>query len=175
MSKRRGTLLAVSGILLILFSVYPMFLLVRESVLEAYINSKYQLDQMININNQSDKTNTFAHDPSKPIFWNKNIIEVLTEDTGIEAPKSVLNKFDKEAKHIMKIVIRVNGKEVSSPTEAWLFPNITKFSNYLSWLNIIKVTDKKSNEETIAIIRRHAGNWTRGDTQSQKMEHIILG
>jgi hypothetical protein len=55
---------------------------------------------------------------------------VLTKDTGVDAPKTI---FDKEPKHIMNMIIKINGKEVSSPTEAWLTPNLTKDNDYLTW------------------------------------------
>jgi hypothetical protein len=162
----------VVGILLIAVSAYPLFLMTRENILESQINSKYEVKQVINIRNegQAGKPIKSSHDLAFPIEWEGNIIEVLTKDTGVNAPKTI---FDKESKHIMNMIIKINGKEVSSPTEAWLSPNLTKDSDYLSWLNIVKIKNDKSNMEQIAIIQRLTGDWEKGKsikqhTQSQK-------
>lgn len=127
----------VFGILLILVSVYPLFLITRENVLEKYIYSRYEIEQLIDIRNQSSQPTKARYALANPIEWQNNIIEVSAKDTGVEAPKTIFDKFEKETNHIVNIIVRINGKEISSPTEAWLRQSISKDSDYLSWLNIV--------------------------------------
>ncbi|MBD0379583.1 hypothetical protein [Paenibacillus sedimenti] len=156
MKIRQGLTLIVIGIILIIFSVYPLFLMIRESVLETYVDSKYEIEQMINIRNKGQMgKQTQQHQVlTSPFQWEGNSIEVLTEDTGLTAPKTSYSKIDK---NIMKISIKINGKEISSPTEAWLPLNDIRDARFLSWLNIVKIKDKKNNEEQIAIVQRLTG------------------
>ncbi|WP_249862977.1 hypothetical protein [Paenibacillus konkukensis] len=144
-------------------------MMLRESFLESYINTKYVIEPVINIRNEGQigKPVQSSHDLASPINWENNIIEVLTKDSGVEAPKGVLAK---EVKHIMSISIMVNGKEASFPTEAWLKPNITKDSDYLSWLNILKIYDKKKNKNQLAIIQRLTGDWKKGENIEENMQ-----
>jgi hypothetical protein len=169
----------VIGIVLITISVYPLFLMIRESVLETSISSRYEFKQLINIRNevQVGKPVQPSHYLAAPIKWEGNVIEVVTKDRGVEAPKTL---FDKEPKHIMTITIIVNGQEAFSSTEAWLPPSITKDSNYLSWLNIVNIHDKKNDMNQLAIVQRLTGNWTQGENlekhkQAQKWRVIYVG
>ncbi|MDF2650756.1 MAG: hypothetical protein K0Q73_6561 [Paenibacillus sp.] len=169
----------IIGLILIIISSYPLFLIIRESVLESYISSRYEVEQVINIRNEGQigKPIQSSHDLTSPIKWEDNNIEVVTKDSGVEAPEAI---FDKESKHVMNITIIINGKEVFSPTEAWLTPNITKDSDYLSWLNIVKIHDKKSDMNQLAIIQRLTGDWKKGENieqhkQAQKWRVIYVG
>jgi hypothetical protein len=174
MLLKRGYVVMVIGSLLVMISIYPLFLLIRENVLESSINARYNFEQVINVRNQSNRPSESEYSLSGPIQWQNNSLEVRTTDTGVDAPKSAFDRFEKEPKRIMTVSIVVNGEEVSVPTEAWLPVVITKDSDFLSWLNIIKIIDKKNKDERLAIVRRQAENWTRGDTQNQRWSILYL-
>lgn len=174
--KRKGILFIIIGMLLCAITLYPMFLIVREIGLDLYINSKYRIDEVVNIKNKSQpgQPSLPSHFLTSPIEWKGNIIEVLTKDTGTAAPKSIFDKLDKEPRHVVIITIKVNGEEVSFPTEAWLRSNITKDSDFLSWLNIVRI-NKDSEQEQLVIIQRLADNWKRGETETQKWRILHIG
>ncbi|WP_156043302.1 hypothetical protein [Paenibacillus sp. UNC451MF] len=65
---------------------------------------------------------------------------MITKDTGMDSPESNF-KFRKE-EHVMLVTIKINGKEVTEPTQAWLPPKIERDSNFLSMLNLVIVFDK---------------------------------
>ncbi|MFK7694617.1 hypothetical protein [Paenibacillus sp. HJGM_3] len=164
MKIRQGITLIVTGSILFFFSIYPLFLMLRESVLETYIDSHYEIEQLINIRNEGQMgKQTQQHQVlTSPFQWEGNSIEVLTEDTGVAAPKASYSKINK---NITKIKIKINGKEISSPTEAWLPVNDIRDARFLSWLNIVKIKDKKNNEEQIVIVQRLTGDV---DVESQQ-------
>ncbi|TDF94147.1 hypothetical protein [Paenibacillus piri] len=168
MNKTRTFVLL--GIALITVSTYPLFLIIQENVLDRYVNSRYELKDIIDIRRRH-KAPPLSYELASPINWKGNSIEVLTSDTGLDAPKT---PFDKEPERIKKITIKVNGKEVSFPTEAWLPQKITGDSNFLSWLNLVEIKDNKNNTEQLAIVQRIGDNWKRGDVISQKWRIIHI-
>ncbi|WP_217266782.1 hypothetical protein [Paenibacillus tianmuensis] len=153
-------------------SIYPLFLIIQEMVLDRYLNSRYKIEEVIDVwNTRHQNADQYSYELASPIQWKGNIIEVLTRDTGVVAPKS---RLDNDTLHVMQVTIKVNGREQSFPTQAWLPQNITKDSDYLSWLNLLKVKDNKNNMEQIAIVQRIADNWQRGDTTSQKWRILYV-
>ncbi|MCM3271787.1 hypothetical protein [Paenibacillus elgii] len=172
MTKKSIYIITIISLIFISASIYPLFLIIQEAVLDSYLNSRYKIEEAIDIRNMRHQTaNQYSYELAAPIQWKGNIIEVLTSDTGVAAPKS---KFDNDILHVMQVSIKVNGKERSFPTQAWLPKNITKDSDYLSWLNLLKVKDNKNNIEQMAIVQRIADNWQKGDTTSQKWRVLYV-
>jgi hypothetical protein len=161
----KGVIIFSIGAMLCLTSVYPLFLLLREIVVAKYIEDRYDVNRLFNnLNSSVEPTYVF----STPFYVNGNVIEIITTDTKINAPKT---RFDKQPNHIMKLQIKINGKNESFPTEAYLPPDDKEDSRFWSWLNIVLVRGK--GEEKVAIIQRITGNWVIGEnidshTKSQK-------
>ncbi|MCS7464398.1 hypothetical protein N0M98_30315 [Paenibacillus doosanensis] len=172
MFLKKGIVFIIFGIILIIVSVRPLFLIIQEMVLDHYINSRYELEEVIDIRNMRNQIATqTSYDLASPIKWRGNSIEVLTRDTGVDAPKSA---YDKQTKHIMRVTIKVNGTEASFPTEAWLPQNIQKDSDYLSWLNILIIKDHKSDTEQMAIVQNLVDNQKVRNVSSQKWRILYV-
>lgn len=167
-----GKVLVVAGLLFILVSIYPIYTLNRESALVSEVYSRYNVEQVVDIRNGLNQT----HILSGPFKWEDNVLEVVATDTGVEPPKRL---FNKKMKHIVKISIKINGKEVSFPTEAWLPPKITGDSDYLGWINVVNITDASNNQNQIAIIQCLTVDQIEGEniqqhTQSQKWRILYV-
>lgn len=178
MKIKKDVSLLFFGALLIIASVVPLFLIVQENIIDYSLDSRYDFEQMINIRNESPFGQSAKNVASlaSPITWEGNIVEILTKDTGGVTPVS---RFDKEPKHVMNVSILINGKEVEEPSEAWLAADDTKDSRFMSWLNILKVTDKNTNQERLAIVQRLSGNYKAGEnmdahTKSQQWRVLYL-
>lgn len=163
--RRKGIILFTIGLVLISVSFYPLFLMIRETVLESYINSRYEVKKVFdyNVDDPRQPMRILDH----PIELEGNTIQVLTYDTNVVAPKT---RFDKEPKHIMNIIIKINGKEESFPTEAWLSPSDKEDSRFLSWLNILKIEDNRSRSVKIAIVQRLTGEYISGESYNKYVE-----
>ncbi|KRF28663.1 hypothetical protein [Paenibacillus sp. Soil787] len=170
---RKGTLLIIIGVLLISTSAYPLSFIIRESVLESYVNNRYEIEPIIDIRNNFEvrKLVKSSRVLASPFEWEGNMIEVLTKDTGVDTPESIFKFYPA---HIMTITIKINGKEASLPTEAWLPPRIVNDSDYLSMLNIVKVSDKEKGRQQLIIVQNLVEGWKDGDMKSQKWRLIYV-
>jgi hypothetical protein len=166
---KKGRALLIIGLILVLSSLYPMYLIIREVVIENSILSRYEVEQVINIKNRMAPPGKSYYDFGSPIVWEGNTIEVVVEDTGLIVKESLLYNEH----HIMNITIKINGEKVSFPTEAWLKKtNITKYSDYLSWLNIVKITDTKRKQDEINIIQALTGRQMIGQDDDQYRQSL---
>ncbi|MBE1445549.1 hypothetical protein [Paenibacillus sp. OAS669] len=160
----------IIGMILMIISAYPLFLIVQENVLDSYVNSRYEIKEFIDIRNMRHRVVTqVSNDLASPIIWRNNTVEVITKDTGRDAPTS-----NNQNKRIKQIIIKINGMEESLPTEALLPQKITKDSDFLSWLNILEIKDKKSNKEKLAIVQRLVNDWNNREVEHQKWRILYV-
>jgi len=160
----------IIGMILMIISAYPLFLIVQENVLDSYVNSRYEIKELIDIRNMRHRVVTqVSNDLASPIIWRNNTVEVITKDTGRDAPTS-----NNQNKRIKQIIIKINGMEESFPTDALLPTKITKDSDFLSWLNILEIKDKKSNKEKLAIVQRLVNDWNNRDVEHQKWRILYV-
>ncbi|MBW7476075.1 hypothetical protein K0T92_15115 [Paenibacillus oenotherae] len=162
----------VLGLLLIAISVSPLFLVVREFVIDSKINSRYEFKGINNRNISEQGSQSLNH----PIKWEGNVVEILTEDTGKAVSNLVINN---QVKHKVFIKVVINGMEIYPTSEAWLAPNSIIEGRVLSWLNIVEIKDNVSNETYLAIIQRLSGDWLKGENitthvESQKWRVISI-
>ncbi|WP_079913520.1 hypothetical protein [Paenibacillus sp. 32352] len=167
-TKRIGMISLLTGTVLLILSVYPLFSIFRESWLSSNVNSRYEIKPAIDIFNKHDVAKELKSKNilASPFEWEGNVIEVITKDTGKDSPKSNV-KFRKE-KHIMLVTIKINGKEVTEPTQAWLPPKIEEDSDYLSMLNVVIVSDKKTSKQKLIIVQNLVEDWNGWQIESQK-------
>lgn len=172
MLKTKGIIPALVGFFLVVSSFYPMYLIVEERLLAHFIENKYSIQEFVDIKNKSGGSE-LLNSPLE-IFGNK--IQVLTEDTGIVAPQTVVKR---DLRHIFKVRVLVNGEEITPSTVAWIDPNLERDSRFLSWLNILMIKDNDTGEEKVAIIQRLTGDSIKGENinvhkESQKWRIIYL-
>lgn len=125
--------------------------------------SRYELQQVIDIRNEYSQ----IMDPYQldgPITVLGNVIEVMTEETSIPTP---ITHFYKEPGYYTKVMVKVNGKEAASPSLAHLKPDNDTDTRFLSWLNILKVTDTKTGAQKVAIVQRISGENPIGENIDQ--------
>ncbi|SCW80296.1 hypothetical protein SAMN04487970_105124 [Paenibacillus tianmuensis] len=169
--KRKGFILIWIGCFLFFCSVYPMFLIMREKVIIYHVYKNYAIEQLINVHSRMDSTTVL----NSPFMLTNNKIQVITEDTGIVAPKTINPKI----KHIFKMKILINGEEKFPESEVTLTPEREEDSRFLSWLNVVRIREQDSGIEKTAIIQRLSSDWIPGKknpshTESQKWRIIYF-
>ncbi|MGM9950699.1 MAG: hypothetical protein ACI33P_11255 [Lysinibacillus sp.] len=136
------------GILFILLSVVPLFLMAREVYIKESINERYEISHIYmgqgfpsTIDTQKIEVNGFT-------------IEIREEPTGKKAPQTWWDAEENvEGGDIARIQLVVDDKEVSNADEIWL-SNRERGSRYWSWLDVLLVKDKKTDKENIRIVQR---------------------
>ncbi|MBE4909633.1 hypothetical protein IMZ08_16390 [Bacillus luteolus] len=136
------------GLLLLIASAKPLIDMIREVILEEKINDRYELQH------------SYAKDGWPSIIDTPEItigsqhIGLVEQNTGKKAP---LTPWDKNEKvppgDIVTIQFVLNGEEISTPSEIWL-SNRDRGSRYFSWIDILKVKDHQTGENSIAIVQR---------------------
>lgn len=145
--KRTIAVLAMS-IFFIAISFKPMFLMIREHWIGTEMMNRYQIDHAY----KKDGFPSILD--AKEIEVNGIKIEILEKDTGKDAPQTYWDKGESvPGGDIVTVQIKLDGANIVEPTEMWL-SNRSRGSRYFSWLDVLTVRDRKTGEDSIAIVQR---------------------
>jgi hypothetical protein len=150
-TRKRLIILGI-GIILLAVSFKPIFLMMREHWIGISITNRYDIDH-------ADQKDGFPRILQTPkIIVNNDVIEIIEEKTGLTAPLTVHDKGENlPSGEIVKLQIKLNGKNVAASTEMWL-SNRDRGSRYFSWLDILTIKDNKTGENHVAIVQRLTGD-----------------
>lgn len=131
---RKG--LGIAGFLLLAVSLYPLFLVARENIIDQRLNMKYD----IQIIHQDEE---FMEHIQTPDFDYKGfMIRFVEEPTG---KKASLTEWDREegveAGDVVKLHMVVNGSEITDANEIWL-SNRNRGGRYYSWMDVLEVNNR---------------------------------
>ena len=100
----------------------------------------------------------------------KHKITIKEEETGIKGSRTPWDRDEGVPPgDVVKVHLYVNDKEISAPDEIWL-SNRERGSRYFSWLDIVTVHDRKSDENLIKIVQR----LTDDDEMDEQREWKII-
>ncbi len=159
------------GLALIIVSLYPTILIAQETIAENRTLSRYELQQVINIRNEFAPGERMEppHQLDAPLTVLGSVIEVIPENTNIATP---ITRFYKKPGFFTKVIIKINGKEAAPPTLAQLTQDNDTDTRFLSWLNIVKVTDHKTDTQKVAIVQRVSDAKVAGQDHDQYMRDL---
>lgn len=145
----KKTLIWGIAIFLIAISVYPLFLILREFMIDTKLSAQYDIHHAyIDEFGFEDVINT------KKLTVGEQTIKIVEEKTGLKAP---LTPWDHDENvppgDIVKIHIFLHNEEITTPEEIWL-SNRDRGSRYFSWLDILSIQDKLTGEKQLKIIQR---------------------
>lgn len=144
--------LTLFGLFCLVISAVPLFLMAREIYINNSMVDRYDISHAY-----IEQGFPTVLDAQK-IEVNGFTIETREEPTGRKAAESWWTTEEgAEENDIVKLQLLVNGKEVSEADE--IAPDRDGGgSRYWSWLDVLLVKDKKSDEEHIAIVQRLSYN-----------------
>lgn len=136
------------GLVLVLLSSFPLFLMAREDYIQNKIMDRYEVAHSYTQQGWSEPIDV------QSITVNDIHIELQEIPTGKKATRTMWDADEGvEAGDIVQLQILVDGKAVSSADEIWL-SNRDRGGRYWSWLDVLRVKDKKTQTERIAIVQR---------------------
>lgn len=138
--------LTVFGLVCIVISFVPLFLMARETYINNSINKRYDISHTYMEHGFPSSIDT------QKIEVNDFTIEIKEEPTGKKAPKTWWDT-EEGSGDIVKLQLLVNGKEVSAADDIALSSS-NRSSRYWSWLDVLLVENKKNGQEQIAIVQR---------------------
>jgi hypothetical protein len=153
----------IAGLLLIMISSYPYYLIFKESRIYKEIENRYEINEIINVNNKGLEYSNTLDDPVN-IIGNKISISLLK--TGRFTSETVMGT----KKEIYDVSVTINNKKYTN-TEAWIRPNRQGDVRYLSWLQVLNVIDKKTNENRVVVAQRISGDWLKGQKEKEFEEN----
>ncbi|PLS08106.1 hypothetical protein [Bacillus halotolerans] len=137
------------GLLLIVISAYPIFVLLRENIIDHNVTNRYDIHYAY----QDKQGYEPAIDTQNINIFNHHI-RIIEAKTGKHAP---LTSWDKDenvpAGEIVNIQYQLDGRDLSSPSEVWL-SNRERGGRYFSWLEILTVKDRKTDQNLVYIVQR---------------------
>ena len=164
MMKRPAILI---GIMLILLSAFPIFLIAREIVTQKQLDARYEISHSY-INSYGSPSTI---DTQEVVVLNQ-FIEIEEISTGKIAPQTIHDLDEGVAGgDIVQIQWRVNGEEVSTADEIWL-SNRDRGSRYYSWIDVLKVKDLQKNSESVVLIQRLTADDERMEDRVWKLIQI---
>lgn len=137
------------SLIFLMVSIIPLFNIIREYWVEHKINERYE------IHHAYQGKQGFEDIVDVPeLTINDMNIKIIEEKTSKKAP---LTSWDQDENvppgDIVKIQLLLNDEEISKPDQIWL-SNRHRGSRYFSWLDIVMVTDRLTDEKQINIVQR---------------------
>lgn len=146
---KKITVLFCISIVFLLISVIPLFNIIREFWIEQKINDRYEINHAY-----QDEQGFRNIIDVQEIRINDMNIKIKEEETGKKAP---LTPWDRDENvppgDIVKLHLLLYEKEITEPDEIWL-SNRNRGSRYFSWLDIITVNDRETDEKQVKIVQR---------------------
>jgi hypothetical protein len=163
MTSPASRILLAAGIILLAFSIIPMYAMLREEMIHQSIENRYAV-------NHADMKDGFpAILQSSEITVNGRRIKIMEENTGRLAPAT---PWDLEEHvppgDIVKVQIELDGSKIAEPAEMWL-SNRERGSRYFSWLDVLTVKDRTTGENQIAIVQRLTDDRERMDKRQWRI------
>ncbi|MEK3983716.1 hypothetical protein MHB77_10015 [Paenibacillus sp. FSL K6-3166] len=137
--------LSTISLFFLAISFSPLFNYIREYMISDQINQRYE------INHAEKGYNTLN---VQELTVDDKHIKIEEENTG---RKAELTLWDEEENvppgDIVKVQFLLNGQKISTADEIWL-SNRERGSRYFSWIDILTVKDRKTDEKEISIVQR---------------------
>ena len=158
----------ILGIVLILLSSWPNFLMLRETYMNEKILARYETDHVDTSQGYSASLNT-QHVSFKGID-----IDLVEIPTGKIAPLTVHDEHENvKPGEIVQLQWYVNGQPVSTADEIWL-SNRNKGARYYSWLDVLQVKDRRTKTEKLVLVQRLTDDDAPMDSRAWKMIWVEL-
>jgi len=166
LTKRKWPLLLLVGLILLLVSYNPVYLLIQEEITKNSIEDRYLVDFV------DTKDGYSAILQKSEIAIRNHHIKITEEKTGKQVeytPGDAEDKFSEG--EIVKIQIQLDGKYITEPTEIVMYSK-DRGGRYFSWLEVLNVHDKQTNRDQLSIIQRLSGDKVPLDDSKWRILHV---
>lgn len=156
------------GMILLLLSCWPLFLMGREMFTDKIIQLRYEIEH-------ADASQGFPTTlDSQHVSYQGLDIALVEMPTGKLAPLTTHDIYENvEPGEIVQLQWLVNGQPVSTADEIWL-SNRDKGARYYSWLDVLQVKDKRSKTEKLALVQRLTDDNTLMNNRAWKIIWVDL-
>ena len=141
-----------------------MFGMIRETIIDMKLKNRYVINHAY-----TDEFGFKGIVDVDELVIGEHKITIKEEETGLKGSRTLWDREEGVPPgDIVKVHLYVNDKEISTADEIWL-SNRERGSRYFSWLDIVTVHDRKSDENLVKIVQRLTDDDEMGDAREWKI------
>ncbi len=141
-----------------------MFGMIRETIIDMKLKNRYVINHAY-----TDEFGFKGIVDVDELIIGEHKISIKEEETGLKGSRTLWDREEGVPPgDIVKVHLYVNDKEISTADEIWL-SNRERGSRYFSWLDIVTVHDRKSDENLVKIVQRLTDDDEMGDAREWKI------